>query len=622
MTGPDTAKRLASMVGWWLLPLLLALFVIGVRRDAGIDAHEVRHIEGMPCVDREGRGWQPVPMPFASWGDCQLLRADIDLTGMAFDGAGVLAVSVEQDMAVFLNGARVRDMQLPMSHSYVSSMIWQPLGSGLIERGDNELLLELRSQPRVDALVRLGALLVGPREVLESYHLHHERVQRDGARLALALLFAVGLFVIPIALARSGETANRWFVAALLGVAPYIANFATTWRLGSEQTWFTLIHSALAFSLFALVRCSLGMLGRAAPRRLWLAPGCAVLLLLLAQQPFPHDGRLLLMMACRVVLLVLLGGFVVIWWRGRRVPVQPDGRWFAAAGLLLIVFGLFDAARPLLRFMTYPNGYVLHWAVLYLTLLMFAALLTRILVALRETEAARERLAEALDLRTRELEAEFSRRRRAEQANTLAQERQRIMRDMHDGVGGQLVALIALSERGDVGAVQVGERLRRTLEDLRLMIDSLDAVCADLSVALGMFRTRMEPMIGGQGPVVHWRTAQLPDLPPAAPGVVLHVLRILQEALANALKHAQAKEVVIGADWNSRQLRIEVRDDGIGGAGRSHSTGRGLASMQGRAREIGAVLDIDSGDGGTTVVLLVDVPASAIDDQDWQVAQP
>ena len=152
--------------------------------------------------------------------------------------------------------------------------------------------------------------------------------------------------------------------------------------------------------------------------------------------------------------------------------------------------------------------------------------------------------------------------------------------------------------------------LRSMLEDLRLMIDSLDEACADLSVALAMLRMRLAPLMDGLAakgtasgnaaggtvtgaPRLVWETAHLPDLPSVAPGHVLAVLRIVQEAITNALKHAQASQICIAARWHAPELEICIADDGVGLLTQSvHYPGRGLPSMQRRSAEINAKLDI------------------------------
>ena len=90
----------------------------------------------------------------------------------------------------------------------------------------------------------------------------------------------------------------------------------------------------------------------------------------------------------------------------------------------------------------------------------------------------------------------------------------------------------------------------------------------------------------------------------------LAVLRIAHEALQNALRHAGAERVVLRVARRGDGLTIEVVDDGVGfdpASGEVRSRHLGLTSMEERARELGGHLEIRSGPGvGTTVVLELD----------------
>jgi signal transduction histidine kinase len=93
-------------------------------------------------------------------------------------------------------------------------------------------------------------------------------------------------------------------------------------------------------------------------------------------------------------------------------------------------------------------------------------------------------------------------------------------------------------------------------------------------------------------------------LPPA---VETAVFRIVQETLANAVRHARSATVEVGVELREEWLRLEVRDDGVGllgGQGPGLSRGLGLAGMRERARLLGGSCSIASGqDGGTCVTV-------------------
>ena len=88
---------------------------------------------------------------------------------------------------------------------------------------------------------------------------------------------------------------------------------------------------------------------------------------------------------------------------------------------------------------------------------------------------------------------------------------------------------------------------------------------------------------------------------------MLHVLRVVQEALTNAVKHAGATRLRVRVDHDeSGALFVDVTDNGVGMAsiGRAaRNGGRGVENMRERARSLGGELDLTAGDSGTSVRL-------------------
>jgi signal transduction histidine kinase len=90
-----------------------------------------------------------------------------------------------------------------------------------------------------------------------------------------------------------------------------------------------------------------------------------------------------------------------------------------------------------------------------------------------------------------------------------------------------------------------------------------------------------------------------------------HVLRIGQEALTNALKHAQARHIHVGLDFNPERLELSVQDDGQGfdPTGATRPGGFGLRGLRERAGRIGGQLTVASEPGqGTRIVVQVPAP--------------
>lgn len=206
----------------------------------------------------------------------------------------------------------------------------------------------------------------------------------------------------------------------------------------------------------------------------------------------------------------------------------------------------------------------------------------------------------------------LERSRPSERERAVAAERERIMRELHDGLGGMLVSALAMVEDGSGSADQVAEVLRDALDEMRLVVDSLDPEIADLPALLGTLRTRLEPRLAGRGLRFEWEVDEVP-VPALPPGGSWHVLRILQEAVTNVRKHAAARVITIATgtrvDGDGRPgVWVAIRDDGRGIASDA-APGRGFANMRYRTAELGGALAIVPASPGTAVELWLPVPS-------------
>jgi signal transduction histidine kinase len=234
-------------------------------------------------------------------------------------------------------------------------------------------------------------------------------------------------------------------------------------------------------------------------------------------------------------------------------------------------------------------------------------LIDRFVRSLNESEKLNAELEKRVAEKHAELELSYERMQTMERQRAVVDERSRIMRDMHDGVGTQLISTLSLVEHGESSTVEVAAALRECLDDLRLIIDSLEPTENDLLPVMGNLRYRLDGRLRKQGIDLDWNVKQVPQLACLTPQNVLHILRILQEAFTNVLKHAGATsiEVETGIDAAGKHVYIQVRDNGTGFSG--ERTGRGIASMRHRAEIIGGRLDIQPSAAGTTLNLLLPV---------------
>jgi signal transduction histidine kinase len=194
-------------------------------------------------------------------------------------------------------------------------------------------------------------------------------------------------------------------------------------------------------------------------------------------------------------------------------------------------------------------------------------------------------------------------------------ERNRLALELHDAVSQRLFSLVLTAEaagtlfdrdraaaREQVGKLQV--LAREALDELRSLIFELrppdlgrDGLCGALRKHVEVLR-RLHP-----GEIELDVDAELGG----DPARDRELLRVAQEALQNAVRHARARHVAVRLRSENGRLLLEVEDDGVGfdpGAPDLRSTRLGLTSMEERAQRLGGRLEIQSAPGAGTRVRL------------------
>ena len=217
-----------------------------------------------------------------------------------------------------------------------------------------------------------------------------------------------------------------------------------------------------------------------------------------------------------------------------------------------------------------------------------------------------ELLQGKLNLREAELEEAHVREKQLVREQAYGDERQRIMRDMHDGIGSSLMSMLFAAKNGNAKPEKVADDLQHLIDEMRLMIDSIDTVGESLSSALGTFRKRVQSRVEAAKFKFVWNGALDKKLPTLGSRQALQVFRIMQEAVANALKHSGGDTVSITIQPDPQDLgsvRISIEDNGLG-ITTTNKNGYGLDNMRARAAAIGAEISFsDTEPKGTCVEL-------------------
>jgi signal transduction histidine kinase len=237
------------------------------------------------------------------------------------------------------------------------------------------------------------------------------------------------------------------------------------------------------------------------------------------------------------------------------------------------------------------------------------------------TRIERTRRREAVDAERAQAERNLALQRMAQDAEHAAQEeRDRIAREIHDGIAQSVYALtLSLETCAELAGKEkgpIGEQLQRlvplaknTLLETRHYIFDLKPLLSGESDLVAMAQNQ----VNEYGVVSGMRVRLSAN--GAAPEVSLQVAsglyRILQESLANILKHSNATEVVVGLAFESGQVRLSVQDDGDGFDVDGARAGYGLQNMRERAGELDGGFEISSAPGRGTKIT-VTLPAKEV----------
>jgi len=600
-----TASPRAYRVAW--LSLLLLICAGAPARAATAPVLTLRKAQAVAsdwnAVTPPETGWVPVKLP-DDWSHRWARHDGVVWYRLrwqqprANQPVGLLLNQVTLADAVYINGSLIhRDPSLvePLSRSWIKPQYFV-VDAPTLRVGANTLLV------RVSGLANyqpgLGVISVGaPHAVYAEYHT--EWLIRYQLRLYnQAFFLAMGVVFLVLWLFRRRDTLYGWFAASTLLIGAWDWNNVApgTWPFGSTdafQSWNMVFYVAgtVALAIFLLRFC-----GRRWPRVeavLWAYSGAIALCAAFA----PHLlGVWRFQLAPIDIALYFAVPLAFIGYALRER--QPDMLILA----LCLALPLLAILHDVLRFFEVirDRAYIASITAPFTLVGMSVVLAHRFATAMRQVEDFNYQLRARVDSATARLSETLGREHALALANAQIGARLDLVRDLHDGFGGSLVSAIAALEHGPAGvnpAAHAVDTLKSLRDDLHLVINTTThVVSGDLVEPLESLRHRWSDRLDAAGIASHWRLADI-DRVQFPPGRSLDVLRFIQEALTNTLKHSGASEVQVDVDCQNATLRVEVRDDGSGFDPSSHSAGAGLASLASRAHRLNAELAIDTAPG-------------------------
>ena len=435
--------------------------------------------------------------------------------------------------------------------------------------------------------------------------------------MSSAAFLAVGLFSLFVWFKQRSQSLYMLFFCVSL--AAYLRNMH--FYLGTEQLpfpddWFSWLTVNSLFWMTVIVHFFLNFLHRCPS--LWLNRNVISITLITSIATLPVLTVLpdiYILSALIYVILLVTGTSVAMIGLHRSLKYQSKaGILLASWALLGMLFGLNDWLLQ--------NNYInIEWVYLgsytnVLAFLLFTYIMFyRYVGAIADVQHVNINLGIQLQVREAELTEIHRHLSEIQHKQTLKDERQRLMQDMHDGMGSSLVSALRVVEHGQLSEHAVAEVLKGCIDDLKLAIDSLEPIEADLLLLLATLRFRLEPRLENSGIALRWKVSDVPELNWLSPKNSLHILRILQETFANIIKHTKATQISLATRVAGDFVEVAISDNGQGFvvAEALKKGGKGLLNQLRRAESIGSGVHWKSNHTGTIMILSLPVnqPKSA-----------
>lgn len=537
------------------------------------------------------------------------LKLDFRLDDVPEAGLGLLAYQQVDNMIVQVNGSTiVADGEMSFGRQTFQGQRGRVIliPSGVLHSGENTVgFITVRDGfPYTD----LYPPILAPPDQLKDWAGRRLWQQSGSVLIGGWTTFILGLLAV-VMIFRSQERAFAAWLAVLCfgwsGLAAY--GLVLDYPLGGTQRMIgffalnSLVSTAMLGFVDAWTRRPLRWLQPVAVLTwlMFVAGVAACLIGLPMPQGYDVSG------VAWSVLTTAMGAGVVLRLIVHFATVTEDRRIEAALLSIVAVCVVLDALGE--YFGLNAGKYVVDSAPVLL-LALVAAFIQRNFTLFQSAVGLNLLLTERLAEREAELVQVHAREREAVRQQAHDDERRRIMRDMHDGLGSQLMGLLLAARRGKADPATVAEGLQSVIDEMRLMIDSMDSVGESLALALTTFQERVRPRIEAAGFRMVWRNevdAALPDYPPRT---VLQIFRVLQEAVTNALKHSGGStiEIALRPALEGEAVALSVSDNGSGNFDPGLS-GHGLRNMTSRAALIGARLEVEPSSAGTRVVLTLPI---------------
>lgn len=562
-------------------------------------------------LDIPESGWETHPNPHifrlydSGWeaGDYHTLmgKFHFERDSLGKDTLALYTVSTRNSFVVSLNGtevfrnyARIDEKKNTWYRPYII-----PLPDDLLNAGTNEILFQVHSQESVG----IGRVLIGCHIGLQKYYEKKFFWQISAPVLANAAMVLLGIFVFLFWLGRRQEVELFWISAATilwffrnhLYFGEIIPIHLETYILGTLWvTYFGAVASAAFYLYFIRAKHR---------RRIVLTMFLAGIPLVLVAL-FVSKSDLVFYAPTLLVVFTMAAFGCMDLIRYRNIERGVMG----FAMMVTPLASIYDLAMAMIHQGDGSASYIAIYGGLFYTAAFIISFFKRAMDAFAGMEASNILLEQRIEDAKADLEASEAKRRELLVGQAIADERDRLMQEMHDGIGSNLITALAVARQQNHPQT-TQKTLQRALTDLKITVDSLEPIEGDFVALIGNLRHRLAGDLREAGIDCKWEVKDCAALPWLDATNALHVLRIYNEAIGNALTHSGATEIRIGCmeqDYKGAPgISAYVADNGVGFDEKtSEMTGKGLTNMRARASSLHGKLTYTSRPNeGTTISL-------------------
>jgi len=607
---------------WWLTLLVPAWAQAADSPPAACTAQilSVQSVQGDADGNRPdaAANWQPVTLPDnwkARWPDYSgTAWYRIDWQHQCSPAAELdLALLIELvNMAgeVYINDSLIwRDAQLtePLTRSWNMPRYWR-LSDALLKEGSNTLWVRVVGVAGQSP--GIGKVHLGEAQALQQLYDKLWQHNRTLIMVNIVITAVMGGLFFCIWLSNRKQTAYGWYAMMALFWVLFIYNVVATdpWPFPNSA----IAAKANAMALVMYVACFCMFTWRfgeqSMPRvekTLWFVSAALLLMLVCMPTSALEEALALGLLLPAAFFFINCLQFPFHAWRTKQREHQ-----ILAVGLLIFFV---VAAYDLLLMMKVISGsqtFTPFLTSLSAMLCMSAVLGIRHANNMRRIERFNQELEKGIDHARTELGATLEREHKLVLTNTRLQERLEIAHDLHDGLGGSLVRMMAMVEQADkpLQNQQFLSMLKLIRDDLRQTIDSGSSSGVKVPTTPGEWiaplRHRFMQLFDELDIEATWQVPEAWHTPPNALQC-LALTRLVEEALINIVKHSRAGRVQLQLQQpEPAVLIVSIEDDGVGfdvAAVRQAGISIGMRSMHARITAVNGTLDVRSVAGHTTL---------------------